>query len=159
MKVLAIDPGTSCGWAVGDADTVVAAGTWNLAARPGDSPGVRYLKLRGNLEEVLRAYPGLGLVAYERGTPVSFQAARASYGYIAHIEAWCAERGLEHTAVMPATLKKYATGKGNAKKDAMREMGRRRWPLDGASDDEVDARWILDWTISSLSIRSEGAAS
>lgn len=45
--------------------------------------------------------------------------------------------------VPPATLKKYATGKGNANKDAVRDAARDRGGLPaGVTSDECDAWWL-----------------
>lgn len=148
MKILGIDTGASCGWAAGDGSGPLASGTWNLAPRPGDSPGVRYILLRTHLEEILRAYPDLGLVVCERAHHRGGAATQYAYGYLAHVESWCAERTIEHAVVHSGTLKKHATGRGNAKKDEMRAAGAKRWAdrlHRGTSHDEVDALWILDW--------------
>lgn len=54
------------------------------------------------------------------------------------------EAGQPWAAVMPSSLKKYATGKGNANKDAVRDAARDRLgPLaPGISSDECDALWL-----------------
>ena len=44
--------------------------------------------------------------------------------------------------VPPATLKKYATGKGNASKGEMLAAAIRRLDYDGADDNEADALWL-----------------
>jgi len=65
---------------------------------------------------------------------------------VATVQAWCAEHGIEHAAVHSATIKKHATGKGNAGKQemvaAMQALGFR--PED---DNEADALALLDWAI------------
>lgn len=45
--------------------------------------------------------------------------------------------------VPPATLKKWATGKGNASKRAMLTQAVRELDYPGDSDDEADALWLL----------------
>jgi Holliday junction resolvasome RuvABC endonuclease subunit len=44
--------------------------------------------------------------------------------------------------VPPASLKKYATGKGNAKKELMLVEAVKRLGYDGSSNDEADALWL-----------------
>ena len=60
------------------------------------------------------------------------------------MQAWCAEHGLEHAAVHSATIKKNATGKGNAGKDAVMAAMRGRG-FTPADDNEADALALLDW--------------
>ena len=49
------------------------------------------------------------------------------------------DKGMRVVLVSPATLKKFVTGKGNAKKDAMAEHALRRWGHTFDTDDECDA--------------------
>lgn len=44
--------------------------------------------------------------------------------------------------VPPATLKKYATGRGNAKKVEVLQAAWKRLGYEGTSDDEADALWL-----------------
>jgi crossover junction endodeoxyribonuclease RuvC len=50
-------------------------------------------------------------------------------------------RGIETVAVAPADLKKYATGRGNADKDAVM-LSASRWCPDISNNDEADAAWL-----------------
>lgn len=151
MIILAIDPGTSCGFAIGHTGDVITSGVWQLAPARGESPGMRYIKLRSRLNEMRIAFPDLGLVVYEQ--PQMFlakyrggTATEIAYALVGIIQAWCAEVKMEHANVHAATLKKFATGKGNANKDEMRRVGLKRWPNPiTLSGDEIDALWILEW--------------
>lgn len=49
------------------------------------------------------------------------------------------ERGVPFVGVTPATLKKFATGKGNSHKDEMISAAIQRFGYTGASNDEADA--------------------
>ena len=53
------------------------------------------------------------------------------------------ERGLTPTLIAPASVKKYATGKGNAGKPEMLTAAIRRLDYQGHDDNEVDALWML----------------
>lgn len=54
------------------------------------------------------------------------------------------ERGVPFVDVPPATMKKLATGKGNANKDEVFAAAIRRLGYTGTSKDEADARWLLE---------------
>lgn len=50
--------------------------------------------------------------------------------------------GVAWVAVGPSSLKKYATGRGNAKKPELLAEAIRRLNFDGHDDNEVDALWL-----------------
>ncbi len=52
--------------------------------------------------------------------------------------------GIPYVTVTPATLKKFATGAGNAKKPAMRAAWREYSAVDVANNDMVDAAWLRE---------------
>lgn len=52
------------------------------------------------------------------------------------------EAGVPFVDVSPASLKKYATGKGNASKDLVYGEAIRRLGYTGQSNDEADAMWL-----------------
>lgn len=148
MRALALDMGSRCGWAIGKAGEVcagqVCSGVWDIAPRRGESPGMRYLHLRAQLQSVRAAYPDLAAVFYEQAHHRGGAATEYAVGCVATVQAWCAEHGLEHAAVHSATIKKHATGKGNAPKDAVMGAMRRRG-FTPADDNEADALALLDW--------------
>lgn len=57
--------------------------------------------------------------------------------------------GVPYAVVPPATLKAYATGKGNADKTAMAIAALKRADIEFGDDNECDAAWLrwagLDW--------------
>ena len=144
--ILGLDFGGTTGWAVTWAGSIVS-GVWKLAPAPGESPGMRYIRLRGYLVELRRAFPELAVVAYEEAHHRGKAATQYAHGYIATLQAWCVEQKIDHTAFHSATLKKWATGKGNAKKEAMVAAGREKFGKPDAEHDEIDALWVLDLAI------------
>lgn len=143
MRTLALDMGSRCGWAIGNADEVTS-GVWDIVPRRGESPGMRYLHLRAQLQTVRAAYPDLATVFYEQAHHRGGAATEYAVGCVATVQAWCAEHGIEHAAVHSATIKKHATGKGNAPKDAVMTAMRSRG-FAPADDNEADALALLDW--------------
>jgi crossover junction endodeoxyribonuclease RuvC len=148
MHVLALDLGTRCGWAVFDGDRPVASGTWVLqkeSQRKREGAGVKWLRLRALLDAVPESFP-IGRVAYEdvkrhAGT----KAAHAYGGALAVVQEWCEGRGLRPHGLAVGTIKKNATGKGNASKADMMAAARARWPAIAIEDDNhADALWIGD---------------
>lgn len=149
--ILAIDPGTQCGWAVRAPDGSYVSGVWDLAVKRHESPGMRFIRLRAHLNDLARAY-GSFLVAYEEvRNHKGVSAAHIYGGIIATVQAWCAEAKMEHVGIPVGTVKKRATGKGNANKDAMVRAAHQKWLPNVAvgsaltmDDNEADARWIAE---------------
>lgn len=54
------------------------------------------------------------------------------------------ERDITYVNIAPASLKTYATGKGNAPKEAVHQAANDRLGFRGANRDEADALWL--WT-------------
>lgn len=44
MRILGIDPGTSCGWAILDDGGRVASGVWDLSPKRFEGGGMRYIR-------------------------------------------------------------------------------------------------------------------
>jgi Holliday junction resolvasome RuvABC endonuclease subunit len=146
-SILALDLGSRCGWAVLSARSgEVASGVAEF--RPGrfEGAGMAFLRFETFLENINNAAT-LGIVVFEevrahRGT----LAAQVYGGFLAHLTAWCERKAVPYTAVPVATIKRHATGKGNASKDEVIAAVRARGfaPKD---DNEADAIAILDWAV------------
>ncbi len=76
----------------------------------------------------------------------STDAAHAYGGFLATLTAWCEHHQIPYQGVPVGTIKKHATGKGNASKEdviaAIRARGHA--PVD---DNEADALALLHWAI------------
>lgn len=146
MKILAIDPGTRCGWCVRQTDGAMNAGTWDLAPRRFEGGGMRYLRLRTYLSEILdKVAPGM--VAFEEvRRHMGTDAAHVYGGIVAIVQEECERRKVPYQAIPVGTVKKTATGKGNADKAAMIAAANARWNLElGPKDEnEADARFIAE---------------
>jgi Holliday junction resolvasome RuvABC endonuclease subunit len=145
MKILALDLGTKSGWAFGS-DRIEASGAQVSDVRRGESPGMRYIRFRAWLNEmVAQTQPELVIVeqAHHRGGAATEVAA----GFSTRVQEICAERKIEHTTCHSATLKKFATGSGRGDKDAMIEAALVKWPelKVPVDDNEADARWLWQY--------------
>lgn len=77
---------------------------------------------------------------------VSTDAAHAYGGFLATLTAWCEHHSIPYQGVPVGTIKKHATGKGNAGKEDVITSVRARGhaPVD---DNEADALALLHWGI------------
>jgi Holliday junction resolvasome RuvABC endonuclease subunit len=140
-----IDPGTRAGWAILDNDGLrVASGAWDCAIRRGEGDGWRIVRFCRHLGELLDAFRPR-VVAYEEVRRHMGTHAAHLYGaLVGQIMRTCEEHGIPYVPVPVGTVKRVATGKGNAKKGAMVESASARWgePID--DDNEADALWIAE---------------
>lgn len=144
--ILALDLGTTLGWALRLTGHVIS-GVEQFKFGRFEGGGMRYLRFARWLDEA-RAFAGVGAVYFEevrrhRGV----DAAHAYGGFLAQLTAWCEHHGIPYQGVPVATIKKFATGKGNADKVAMvaAMVERGHAPAD---DNEADALALLHWAIS-----------
>lgn len=140
MKILAIDPGTHCGYALGP----FMSGVWDLSPRRHEGGGMRFLKLRNYL---IKACEGVNLVVYEEvRRHLGTDAAQIYGGIIAIISEHCELKKIDYQGVPVQTIKKFATGKGNSNKEVMLATARERWPqLNIVDDNQGDALFLLAW--------------
>ena len=145
-SMLALDLGTTTGWAMRLTDGAIVSGT--MAFRPGryEGGGMRYLRFRAWLDELARDR-GLDAVYFEEvRRHVGTDAAHLYGGFLAHLTAWCEQRAVPYQGVPVGTIKRHVTGRGNADKQvviaAVTARGHRP-----ADDNEADAIAILLWAI------------
>lgn len=116
--LLALDLGTTTGFCVGHAGALVS-GTANFKPGRYDGGGMRFVKFRKWLNELKAAYPVDGVYFEEVRRHAGTDAAHVYGGLMATLQAWCEENGLPYEGVPVGEIKKSATGRGNADKDAM----------------------------------------
>ena len=145
--ILALDLGSQTGWALRGRDGAITSGT--VTFRPGrfEGAGMAFLRFRGWLDEIADLAHGLDRVAFEEVRAHAGTIAAQVYGgFLAHLTAWCEHERVPYQGVPVGTIKRHATGKGNAGKAeviaAMRAKG--HTPAD---DNEADALAILHWAL------------
>lgn len=143
-RILAIDPGTTTGWAVGQVGEPDTCGAWHLPHTKGRA-GLRFAAFRAELARVL---PGAGLVVFEQVARHEGTAAAHVYGgLVAILSEACEGLSIPYAGYIPSRIKKHATGHGGAHKPAMIASARARacWArLDVTDDNVADALWLLD---------------
>jgi hypothetical protein len=160
VNILALDLGTNTGWALLDAGRI-ASGVQCFDVRRGESPGMRFLRLRRWLDEVaphgarpsLR-WPALDLIVYEAPHHRGGAPTMVGVGFATEVLAWCALHDVPHTAVHSGTLKKFATGKGNAGKGSVMKAVRMKGWADHVreelDDNHADALALLHYAQAEL---------
>lgn len=141
MKILALDPATHCGWA----HSMGASGTWDLTPRRDESHGMKLIRLRSKLEAMREI--GVDLVVFEaaRHAAPKMQGALVVQSELQSvIKVWCEDNRIQYEGLSPTEIKKHATGKGNANKQAMINAAKQKFKMDIRDDNEADALWILD---------------
>lgn len=143
MTILAIDPGTKCGYAFSAGTAEVAgSGVWDLKPKRMEGGGMRFARLRQYLTE-LHASVSLEAVYFEevrahKGT----DAAHIYGGIIAVITEFCEDNNIPYQGKPVSEIKRFATGKGNAKKEDV-IAAVRKWGYSPTDDNEADAIAIL----------------
>ena len=145
--LLALDLGTTTGWAIRGFDGLITSGT--VSFKPGryDGGGMRYLRFTNWLTEIDRLTGPIATIWFEEvRNHKGVDASHVYGGLMATLTSWAELRGVPYEGVPVGTIKRHATGKGNANKDAMIAAARARGftPTD---DNEADAIAILLWAM------------
>lgn len=144
--ILALDLGTTTGWA-SLAGGIVHSGTASFRSGRFDGGGMRYLRFQRWLEQLADDSSGLAAIYFEEvRRHIGTDAAHLYGGFLATLTAWCEREGVAYQGVPVGTIKRFATGKGNAGKDAVLAAMRQRG-FQPADDNEADAIAILLWAM------------
>jgi Holliday junction resolvasome RuvABC endonuclease subunit len=145
--VLALDLGTTTGWAILSFDGLITSGTVSFKPSRYDGGGMRYLRFTNWLTEIDRLSGPIEAIYFEEvRRHVGTDAAHVYGGLLAVLTSWGELRGVPYEGVPVGTIKRHATGKGNAPKQAMIDAARARG-FSPADDNEADAIAILFWAI------------
>lgn len=138
MNVLAIDPGTSTGWARHILGKSVEAGREEWKQGKGEQPGIRLANFRmwliskiSKMHSDMAPDPIVDLVAVE--APIGMQqkglhANRSALAWNTVAEECAAWYGIQYVEVHASTIKKFATGSGSASKDLVLAQAIQKWP-------------------------------
>lgn len=147
LTILAIDLGTTTGWALRSRDNDIVHGFVSLRPQRFEGGGMRYLRFKRWLSELKSMANDIHAVYFEEvRRHAGVDAAHVYGGLMATLTTWCEHHNIPYQGVPVGTIKKHATGKGNSSKDeviaAMRAKGH---PV--TDDNEADALALLHWAI------------
>ena len=150
INILALDQATKCGIAfqtIGMEHPVVEL--WDLTKKTKESDGMKWLRFEGRILEMVKKHR-IQVIAYELPSGMHMGAKIHSAKLIAIIERAAAELGIEYVEHSSSSIKKFATGNGNAKKHMMVAAAQERLGYTGNDDNEADALWMLMCTKAQL---------
>jgi hypothetical protein len=115
--VLALDLGTTTGWALRLGDRSILSGIQTF--RPGrfEGGGMRYLRFTNWLVEIAMRTHGIRRIVFEEvRRHAGTDAAHVYGGFLGTLTSWCEAHQVPYEGVAVGTIKRFATGKGNADK-------------------------------------------
>jgi len=145
--ILALDLGTTMGWACRPTDGTVAHGWVSLKGGRFEGGGMRFLRFSRWLTEIRANVGEINAVYFEEvRRHASTDAAHVYGGLMATLTAWCEQNQIPYQGVPVGTIKRHATGRGNADKAAVIEaIQAKGHPV--TNDNEADALALLYWAI------------
>ena len=160
-SILSLDLGTTTGWALRSRDGSIVSGSQSFKPQRFEGGGMRYLRFTRWLTEIAVAGNSnlfrddaervndtlLDQIVFEEvRNHAGVDAAHAYGGFSTHLASFAERHAIPYEGVPVGTIKKHATGKGNAGKPlmmaAMQELGYK--PVD---DNEADALALLHYAI------------
>ena len=146
-RILALDLGTTTGMAATNHFGLIVSGSIKFTPKKKDHPALRWHNFRDWLSDAMESHNPSVVYYEEVMRHVGTRAAHMYGAFQAFLELSCYSRGIEICPVAVGTIKKFATGKGNADKAAMIQAAR-AGGYDVADDNEADALHLLRYAIS-----------
>jgi Holliday junction resolvasome RuvABC endonuclease subunit len=141
--ILALDLGTQTGWALGTPQGSITSGSQSFKPQRFEGGGMRFLRFKRWLTDIKQCNECIDQVVFEEvRRHAGVDAAHAYGGFMAHLTAWCEHHQIPYQGIPVGTIKKQATGKGNASKDDMVAAVRARGHSP-ADNNEADAIALL----------------
>jgi crossover junction endodeoxyribonuclease RuvC len=143
MIILSLDLGTHCGWKIGDRELALS-GVREFGNSRFEGGGMRFVKFVKSLRDLtVNLRPEL--VVYEEvRRHLSTDSAHVYGGLMATLTSWCEKEQFPYQSVPVQTIKKFATGKGNASKaDVVAAV--QSWGLQPRDDNEADAMALWEY--------------
>ena len=144
--ILAVDLGTTTGWAIKN-EYGITSGSVSFKQDRFCGGGMRYL----NFQRWLGNLPKVDVVYFEEvRRHLGVDAAHAYGGFLSTLTLWCEMHQIPYQGIPVGTIKRFITGKGNASKlevlEVIKALGYR--PID---DNEADALALLHLAMQKVS--------
>lgn len=137
VNLLSLDVATKTGW-----KTKTASGVWDFSLKRDESSGMRILRFISKIKEVVKLEK-INLISFERTAGFHKNALIVQAELHGALKLYCEENEIPYTAYSATEIKKFATGKGNANKDAMIRYAKEKYGYLGKDDNEADAIHIF----------------
>ncbi len=113
MKILALDIATKTGWC-----NNTSSGVWDFNIKRGESIGMRLIRFRAKINEMIQLERP-DVIVYELPAGLFKASIMVASEMIGVLKTICEDHAIEYAHESATEIKKFATGKGNAKKEAM----------------------------------------
>lgn len=145
--ILALDLGTTTGFGAAMNGGAKISGRQKFATKPHENREYRFRLFRNFLDQ-MAAVEKIDCVFYEAvRAHKGVQAAHAYGGFMATLGEWCNEHAIPLKGVDVGTIKKFATGKGNAGKKAVIDACYERFGVACIDDNEADAVALREYAL------------
>lgn len=161
LPILALDLATKTGWALQDRTGAIASGMQEFALKRGESKGMRFLRFRKWLREMLAlgeigkefSEDMPGVIVFEQAHHRGGFSTELCVGLVTDTLAEAARSGIEHMPVHTGSLKKWATGKGNSGKSVMIARAAELFPdIEIVDDNHADALLLLSYGLEEVGV-------
>jgi hypothetical protein len=145
--LLALDLGTTTGWALRLVTGQILHGSVSFRPSRFDGGGMRFVRFSAWLDTLITDAGSLEAIYFEEvRRHLGVDAAHLYGGFLATLTAWCDHRAIAYQGVPVGTIKRHATAKGNAGKDAVIAAVTARG-FSPKDDNEADAIALLLWAV------------
>lgn len=147
LIVLALDLGTTTGFATRDLSGNITSGTASFKTGRFEGGGMPYLRFKRWLTDFKQTLGTIDAVYFEEvRAHKGVDAAHKYGGFVAHLTSWCEHHGIPYSGIPVGTIKKHITGKGNAPKESVITAVKNKGftPID---DNEADSLALLDFVM------------
>lgn len=135
-KLLALDVASKTGFCCS-----TASGVWDLRPKRDESDGMRLIRFKAKLTEIMTVEK-INVIVFERSAGFHQNAIIVQSELHGTLKVFCEENRIEYRAYSASEIKRFATGKGNANKEAMIKAAQDKYGIKIIDDNHADALHI-----------------